>query len=178
MPVALQRKKRKRMYPHHSACPPSLPSLIIETISLGLKSGLFHLFLFPPTVCHYWGLGNGKEKGGDVCLRTPSCVSSSLRHSWCVSLFYFLFFNEAVRVFLFLLTIGDLVTANSRVCQLSSVQWPRQRWVFEDTAHIFNRSQSNDFLTTSLFTLFSSLDVVDWGDSEHGWIWQSAVTAG
>ena len=51
MPVALQRKKRKRMYPHHSACPPSLPSLIIETISLGLKSRLFHLFLFPPTVC-------------------------------------------------------------------------------------------------------------------------------
>ena len=92
MPVALQRKKRKRMYPHHSACPPSLPSLIIEIISLGLKSGLFHLFLFPQTVSHYWVLGNGKEKGGDVCLRTPSCVSSSLRNSWCVSLDYFLFF--------------------------------------------------------------------------------------
>ena len=40
--------------------------------------------------------------------------------------------------------LGDLVKANSRVCQLSSVQWPRQRWVFGDTAHIFNRSQSDE----------------------------------
>ena len=28
-------------------------------------------------------------------------------------------------------------------CPVCSVQWPRQRWVFEDTAHIFNRSQSD-----------------------------------
>ena len=29
-------------------------------------------------------------------------------------------------------------------CPVSGVQWPRQRWVFGDTAHIFNRSQFDE----------------------------------
>ena len=121
MPVALQRKKRKRMYPHHSACPPSLPSLIIETISLGLKSRLFHLFLFPQLCVPLprpW-----KWKGKRRRRMSPYPILR-LQPFETLMMCLFLLFSVVQRTchvfFSWQLTIGDLVKANSRVCQLSS----------------------------------------------------------
>ena len=137
-------KEEEETYVSASQCvSPSLPSLIIETISLGLKSRLFHLFLFPPTLCLAKALKMERKKEATY-VSVPHPASPALWDTHDVYLcFIFYFSTKLWWFFSWQLTIGDLVTANSRVCQLSSVQWPRQRWVFEDMAHIFNRSQSD-----------------------------------
>ena len=119
-------KEEEETYVSASQCVSPIPSILDnrDHFTRAQIRTLSFVFVSPNCASLLRPKGDGKEKGGDVCLRPPSCVSSSLRHSKCVSLFCFLFFKEAVRVFLFLLTIGDLVTDNSRVCQLSSAQCP------------------------------------------------------
>ena len=98
-------KEEEETYVSASQCVSPIPSILdnrdhftraqIRTLSFVFVSPNFS----SNYVSHSRGLGNGKEKGGDVCLRPPSCVSSPLRYSWRVSLFYFLSFNEAVMFF-------------------------------------------------------------------------------
>ena len=45
-------KEEEETYVSASQCVSPVPSILDNRdISLGLKSGLFHLFLFPPTLC-------------------------------------------------------------------------------------------------------------------------------
>ena len=86
-------KEEEETYVSASQCVSPIPSILDnrDHFTRAQIRTLSFVFVYPNCVsCRV--LGNGKEKGGDVCLRPPSCVSSSLRNSWCVSLDYFLFF--------------------------------------------------------------------------------------
>ena len=91
-------KEEEETYVSASQCVSPIPSILdnrdhftrvqIQTLSF--------VFVSPNSVS-CWVLGNGREKGGDVCLRTSSCVSSPLRHSWImshdVSLYFIFYFS-------------------------------------------------------------------------------------
>ena len=116
-------KEEEETYVSASQCVSPIPSILDnrDHFTRAQIRTLSFVFVSPNCVSHYQGLENGKEKGGDVCLRPPSCASSPLRHSWCVSLsFIFCCSTKLSCFFSWQLTIGDLVKANSRVCQLSS----------------------------------------------------------
>ena len=142
-------KEEEETYVSASQCVSPIPSILdnrdhFTRAQIRTLSFVFVSPNFPSNnVSHCQGLVNGKEKEATY-VSVPHPASPALWDTHDVSLcFIFCLSTTLWWFFSWQLAIGDLVTANSRVCQLSSVQWPRQRWVFGDTAHIFNRSQSD-----------------------------------
>ena len=98
---------------------------VTEVLVKDPSRSLPELFVFvSPTVCPTTKALKMERKKEATYVSVPHPASPALWETHDVSLWIIFYFSFIFIAAIFLLTIGDLVTDNSRVCQLSSAQCP------------------------------------------------------
>ena len=117
-------KEEEETYVSASQCVSPIPSILDnrDHFTRAQIQTLSFVFVSPNCASLLRPKGDGKEKGGDVCLRHSPILRLQLFETLMMCLFFFIFCcsTKLSCFFSWQLTICDLVKANSRVCQLSS----------------------------------------------------------